>query len=224
MQKIHRMLAAGALSVAGVLTVMNVAGAQEAPTTETPPAEAPAAEAERPGKRAWAADALAPLVAEGTINQAQADAVIDALDAARPGKGGGHHRGRPGLRRLGHLEPAATALGMSVDDLRGALDGDTSLADVARERNVDPQVVTDALVAALRTHLAEHVAEGRHTQAQADRLLAEATSRIAAFVNGEAPGPGGRGFGGRGPGGHGRGFRMAPSEGTAGSSSDGAAA
>lgn len=49
--------------------------------------------------------------------------------------------------RTGPLEVAAEALGMTAEELRGALDGDTSIADVAAERGVDVQVVIDALVA-----------------------------------------------------------------------------
>ena len=79
--------------------------------------------------------------------------------AAAAAGGGGPGGGRaPGAR----LEAAATALDMTVDELRDALDADTSLADVAAERNVPVQPVIDALVA-------------------------QATERITAMVNGERP-------------------------------------
>ena len=102
---------------------------------------------------------------------------------------------------------------MTVDELRTALQGGKSLAAVAKEKGIDVAKVVDALVAELKTHLDEHVASGKNTQAEADQMLADARTRIEAFVNGTAPagGPGFGGFGGpggrghRGPGGGGPG-------------------
>ena len=97
---------------------------------------------------------------------------------------------------------------MTVDDLRSALQGGKSLADVAKEKGIDVAKVVDALVAQMKAHLDEHVASGKNTQAEADQMLADARSRIEAFVNGTAP-AGGPGFGFGGPGGrghHGPGF------------------
>lgn len=146
-----------------------------------------------PEKGRWMRDALAPLVEDGTINQNQADAVIGALDAARPAR---HpHRGHGFRGGPGTLEAAAGALGMTVEELRAAVRGGQNLAEVAEDKGVDPEQVVAAVVTDMQARIAEKVEAGRLTQEQADRILAELTERARAFVNGEAPGLGGPGFG-----------------------------
>lgn len=207
-------LTAGLLGggAAGLLmTGTTLAGAQTAdPNTTT---TAPAAGAMKAPRSDWARSALDGLVAKGTISQAQADQVLAALEAARPAKGMGKGRG------FGKLDAAASALGMTVDELRTALQGGQSLAAVAQEKGIDTGKVVDALMAQLKAHLDQHVASGKNTQAEADQMLADARARIQAFVNGEAP-AGGPGFGlGRGGHGH-RGPKAgASARGTAPSSS-----
>jgi hypothetical protein len=219
-------LTAGLLGGGGaglLMTGTTLAGAQTEVTdpaattgTATP---APAAGSTKPSKTDWAKSALDKLVADGTITQAQADKVLAALDAARPAKGGrGHGPGRGGF---GKLDAAASVLGMSAEELRTALQGGKSLATIAGEKGIAVAKVVDALVAELQTHLDEHVASGKNTQAEADQMLAGARARIEAFVNGTAP-AGGPGLG-SGPGGRGRGHGpkggvpVAPSSGTSSS-------
>ena len=196
-----------------VMTGSTLASAQESGVTGTvtdPAAPAPADPAPAKTKLDWAKPALDPLVANGTINQAQEDAVIAALDAARPPHGPGG-KGGPGRHGFGNLSAAASALGMSEADLRTALEGGKSLATIAGEKGIAVSEVVDALVAQLKTHLAEEVTAGKHTQAEADQMLADAKTRIEAFVNGTAPAGGpGFGFGGRGGRGHGPGGPGAP--------------
>ena len=199
------LLGGGAAGMA--LGLPGFAGAQtsdSSPST-TAPAD-PAARAPKPERGAWLRDTLAPLVEKGTITQAQADAVIAALEAAKPAKGPrGHAPGGKAFRGgPGRLDAAATAIGITVEELRTALQGGQSLADVAKSKGVDAEKVVSALVAELKAHLDEGVASGRHTRAEADQKLARVTERIRAFVNGEAPlkgGPGGFGHrhGPRGP-------------------------
>ena len=207
-------LAAGLLggAAAGLaLGVPGLAGAQsDATTTTTPATTAPdstapdttAPDTTGPGtdtetaapkdRSAWMTEALAPLVSAGTITQAQADAVIEALQAAKPE---GRHGPGPGIVHAS-IDTAATALGVTSEELRTALRDGKSVADVAAEKGVDVQVVIDALVAEAQERIATAVSEGRITQAQADERLATLTDDITKIVNGE-----GRGFGrGRGPG------------------------
>lgn len=212
-------LTAGLLGggAAGLLTTgTTLAGAQTAdPNTATAPAApAPDADSTKPARSGWAKSALDGLVAKGTITQAQADEVLAALKAARPDKGMGK-----GFR-FGKLDAAASALGMTVEELRTALQGGQSLAAVARAKGIDVAKVVDALVAQMKTHLDQHVAAGKHTQAEADQILSDARARIQAFVNGEAPArKPGLGFG-RGGRGHGP-KPGAPANGTAPSSTSG---
>jgi hypothetical protein len=178
-----------------------VSGAQD-DTTTTAPAQPPAEGQGRPDPTQRIQDILAPLVAAGTIDQAQADAVTQALVAARPERGeghgpGGHGPGRGAMRQ--GLSAAATALGMTEQELATQLRGGTTLAQVAQERGVDVQVVIDALVAEFKAHLDEEVASGEHTQEEADQKLAKATERLTDMVNNGRP-EGGRGPGGRGQG------------------------
>ena len=180
------LLAGGAAGFA--LGVPTLAGAQtDESTTDTP------AEPAEKGRRMR--DALAPLVEDGTISQAQADAVISALAAARPARG--PHRGHFHFGPV-RLEAAAGALGMTVEELRAALRDGQNLAEVAASKGVDPEKVVGAVVAATRTRMEEKVSSGALTREQADRLLSELTERTRAFVDGEGPMLGRHGRGGPG--------------------------
>lgn len=198
--------------------VPGIAGAQSSPgvtVVSTGSTTAPVPGADR---STFLADTLAPLVADGTITQAQADKVVAAIKAAEParpdGEGGRGHGWGPGMRGAG-LDTAATALGMSEDELRTALQSGQSVADVAKAKGVEVQKVIDALVAERKTNLDKAVTDGTLTQADADQRLADATVAITAFVNGQMParGPGMPPMGGLGrPGrGHGWGDDTVPS-------------
>jgi hypothetical protein len=148
---------------------------------------------ERPDRGQRLTEVLQPLVDSGTITADQMTAVVDALLAAGP-QGGGDHGGRGG--RGGHggmrgagkgLDAAATALGVTADELRTELQGGKTIAQVATAEGVDVQTVIDAIVADLKAHLDEEVASGEHTQAEADAKLTEATARITDMVNNGRP-------------------------------------
>ena len=170
------------------------ASAQSSPTT-TPDTTAPASGsngssgAERPAgkdRTAGLQAILAPLVEKGTITQAQADAVIAAIEAARPADGphGGFGRGPGGPGKGFGLDEAAAALGMTTDELRTALAGGQSIADVAKAKGVDLTKVTDALVAAYTKHEQDEVTAGSETQAEADKEIAAFKARVDEIVNG----------------------------------------
>ncbi len=94
----------------------------------------------------WVQDALSGLVGDGTITQAQADAVEAALDDARPERG---------AHRFGHLGHGAVAdaLGVTQDELRAALRDGQTVAEVAEAQGVDVQTVVDAVIADLEDRL-----------------------------------------------------------------------
>lgn len=131
------------------------------------------------------ADTLAPLVANGTISQAQADKVIAALQAARPEKGPGRHRGQ--LKFHVALDKVATTLGMTEAALRTALQSGQSIAEIAASKSVPVQTVINALAADARTRLAAKVTANEITQAQADERLANLTKKITEIVNSDPP-------------------------------------
>lgn len=136
-------------------------------------------------------DALAGLVEDGSITDAQADEVATTL----AGSGlGGHGHGGGGRF---DLSAAATALDMTEDELREALRADdTSLADVAEQQGVEVDALVDALVEAQQERIARAVEDGELTQEQADERLADLEERVTERVNSDDRGhhgPGGRG-------------------------------
>ncbi len=114
-----------------------------------------------------------------------------AADPAMPGGRGGVH--------LDRLAVASQAIGISADDLRTALHVGATIAQVAKDHNVDEQKVIDALVAAETTAIDQAVKDGKLTQAQAD----ERKAGLAAHEKDEVEQPAHRGPGG--PGHHGQG-------------------
>jgi len=203
MNRRTRRLAGGAAALgAGAILIGPITALAQSdddpPTTTSPattddPSDAPAAPVEAPHLASRLAEVLQPLVDAGTITQAQLDAVTQALQDAGPVWGGGHggprdhdHDHGPGPGRVGgrvSLETAASTIGISEEDLRTALEGGQTLAEVAAANGVEPQAVIDALVAEATTRLDEAVADGRIEQADADERRADLTERITTAVN-----------------------------------------
>jgi hypothetical protein len=122
--------------------------------------------------------------------------ITDLVNNGRPAKGD-HGPGRggpggPGLRGGPHLDAAAAALGITADELRTQLQSGKTIAQVAGERNVDLQVVTDAVAADESAEIDQALAAGKLTQAQADEMKANASQHATDIVNGTRPakGPG----------------------------------
>jgi len=131
------------------------------------------------------------------------------VPGSNPGDAGGH-RGGPGgghgmfgggpNEAVSDASVVAKAIGITEADLDTALQGGTSVADVAKAHNVAAQTVIDALVADGRTEIPAAVTAGTMTQAQADSELANLTQRVTDQVNGTFTGRGGPGGGhGHGP-------------------------
>lgn len=129
-------------------------------------------------------ESLAELVAAGTITQEQADAIAATIKANRPegfpggghgggGQGGGHHGGPGGghgggMRKGESLDAAATALGITAEELRIELKAGKTVAEVAGDNGIDVQTVIDAVVA---------------------QRTEDITERVTNFVNGTRPTP-----------------------------------
>jgi hypothetical protein len=136
-------------------------------------------------------EVLQPLVDDGTLTADQLAAVISTLEAAGPPEGFGgphphHGRGRHGGLRIA-LDAAATALGVTVGELRTELVDGSTIADIAAERGVDVQAVIDAMVAEASARLGDRVTAGTLTQEEADAKLTELTTRITDVVNNGRP-------------------------------------
>ncbi len=183
-------LTAGGL--AGLVIVPSVSGAQSTTTTAD---AGTSSDATRPDPSTRITDALAPLVTDGTITQDQADKVASTLAESMPMGGGGKH-----MRGAGpQLDAAATALGMTADELRTELEAGQTIAQVAEAKGVDVQTVIDSMVAAEKAKLDEKVAAGDITQEEADAHLAEDTTRFTDMVNNGMPARGDHGRGPHGP-------------------------
>lgn len=179
-----------------ILAVPAISGAQTA-STESADTSAPAG---RPDPAVRIAEVLKPLVDDGTITQAQADAVSAALVADHQARDGEHGKGG---RRGPNSEVLAQVLGMTTDELRTELKSGKTIAQIAADQGVDVQVVIDALTAEMTNHIADEVASGELTQEEADAKLADLSARITDRVNNPRPEGGRGGHGGdhgpRGP-------------------------
>ena len=175
---------AGAAAIGlGALTVGSLLPAGAVQTEEEQPA-APAEDAagERWGGRRILADALAELVANGTLTQEQADAVtaeVRERAADRP---------HLGLRLLHNgREIAAETIGIELDALRQALRDGQSIADVAEANGVAPDAVVVALVEAGNAALDELVANGRIDEERAAELRENLPEHAQIFVDRSRP-------------------------------------
>ena len=103
----------------------------------------------------------------------------DATDGERPNREGHGRRGG-----CGGNEAVAELLGMTPEELHDAKEAGTSLAEIAQSQGVAVDEVIQTIVDEKAEHLAEEVAEGDLTQAEADARLAEIEARTADRVNG----------------------------------------
>lgn len=213
-------LVAGVPSSLGAMGAVGIASQSDSPTTAVPNGDPSRGDTSRAGTsdyhedhaaehEAHLRDALAPLVEDGTLTEAQVDAIVAALADAGPMDGPMHGPG-DGMRPDAALGVVADLLGIDVEEIQSALSNGQTLADIATENGSSADAVVQVLVADLKAHLDDEVAAGEHTQAEADQRLEDATAHITAMVNGETPlpgdgrgptgGPGRDGFGHRGPG------------------------
>ncbi len=149
-------------------------------TTST---ETSGTDAVRPDPSTHLQEALQPLVDAGTITQAQADAVIDALAAARPEGMGGHRGGGMGGGRGARLDSVATALGITAEEVRTGIEGGQTIAEIAVANGKTAQDVIDVLIDEATTRINQAVTDGKITQTEADTKLADVTTRVTDFVN-----------------------------------------
>ncbi len=124
------------------------------------------------------------------LTGAQEDTTAEDTPAETTEDAPAEDRAGPKERMGERLDRLAELVGVTGEELRDALRGGQSIAEVAEANGVDPQTVIDELTEQARARIEER--------------LAELPDRIEDFVNGEfegrGPGPGGPA--GRGPFGH----------------------
>lgn len=98
------------------------------------------------------------------------------------------------------LTAASAVLGLRTEELKASLADNKSLADVAKEKGVDVQKVIDAVATSLKYEINQAVKDGKLTQAEADKRLADVSAAAEKMANGKGFGKGGHhgGHGGRG--------------------------
>ena len=170
----------GSFAVAAV-NPLGLAGAQPADEQE-----APAPAGARQGPPRILDESLDELVAEGTLDQADADAVrakVRARIDERGGRGEGRWRGRGhhGAVLRESADEVAGVLGLSTDDLRTALGDGTTLNELAARQGVDPAAVRQVLLDGITARIDEAVAGGRldaDRAKAAEQRAAEAVDRL----------------------------------------------
>jgi hypothetical protein len=109
------------------------------------------------------------------------DGMIDAKRNAFAEK-----QGR-GFAAFGNKDLSAVLqlLGVTKADFQKAKDADKSLADIAKEKGVDLQKVIDTQKAAITKSINDAVKNGKLTQTEADKFLADAGKMAEKIVNGK---------------------------------------
>jgi hypothetical protein len=167
-------IAGGGLTVAAI-NPLQVAGANSAPTATSTPA--PKSKAEHHGALA---KALASLVKDGTLTQAQADKVASTVKADT--KAG--HKDRKVDRKARRTEIVALVaktIGSTPEQVRAGVKGGTSIAAQAQAKGVTRQTVSDALTKAFNDRIDAAVAAGKIPAQRAEKAKAripQAVTRI----------------------------------------------
>ena len=155
-ETLQTLVAAGTIDASDVDAIVTALSTK--PTT--PPAAGTTGA--RPDKATMLKARLQTLVDGGTLTSSQLDAVAAALEAARP-MGGGHegrgHGGARGEKRQEMLTTAADAIGITADELKTAIEGGQTIAQIAEANGKSVQSVIDALVAQASADLTQRITD-----------------------------------------------------------------
>ncbi|MBI5289436.1 MAG: hypothetical protein HY873_10750 [Chloroflexi bacterium] len=190
--------------IAGTLGVATQAAAQEPGADSTPTAERQSARgnflarvAEKLGISAEqlqqairdaANDTVDEALANGRITQEQADKAHERINSGKGLRGFFERRHdrrehRRDLVRHAIVQSSATALNMTVEELRAELQAGNSIADVANEQGVSLDTVKAQITSDAEAKLDELVANGKLTQEKADEALAKLTENLDDILN-----------------------------------------
>jgi hypothetical protein len=165
-ETLQTLVAAGTIDASDVDAIVTALSTK--PTT--PPAADTSGARPKPGAMLKAR--LQALVDDGTLTSSQLDAVVAAVEAARPmgggheGRGhGGQNHGGPGMggqrgeKRQEMLTSAAEAIGITAEELKTAIKGGQTIAQVAEANGKTVQSVIDALVAQASADLTQRITD-----------------------------------------------------------------
>jgi polyhydroxyalkanoate synthesis regulator phasin len=172
-------IAVGSIVVAAA-NPMGLSMAQSQPTT--PPTTQPATNGQRDRHPALQ-EALDELVKNGTLTQAQADAVMAKMKELAPKYGHRMH----GFGFGDHISVVADAIGITPERLMQELRDGKSIAAVAKGHGVDPQKVINAIVKQANERIDGAVKDGHLDKARADDLKKNLVDQITKMVNGTLP-------------------------------------
>ena len=149
---------------------------------------------------------IAEELASGEITQAQATTKLASVTAKAtervnnlpPARGEGSRGGSKGPGK--NVAAIASVLKLTEAELKTQMQSGKTLAQIATTQSVSVQSVINVLVAGMQAHIAEELASGKITQAQADTKLAGVTAMATERVNSVQParGEGMQGHGRRG--------------------------
>ena len=147
---------------------------------------------------------IAQEVASGKITQAEATTKLasvtakatERVNSVQPARGEGMRGGPKGPGK--NVAAIASVLKLTEAELKTQVQSGKTLAQIATAQGVDVKLVVDAIVADMKSHIADEVKSGELTQAQADTKLAGVTAKATERVNSVQPARGE----GNGPRGH----------------------
>lgn len=138
-------------------------------------------------------DTIDQMVKDGRLTQTQADQLKQKvaqgvtngkLPGFGPGFRGGGFGGGFGRKGMMNLGPAefAKALGITQQDLMTELQAGKSIADIAKEKNVDINQVKQTVLGDFKTQIDNAVKNNQLTQAQADQMVQNYSQKLDQIV------------------------------------------
>ncbi|WP_426570992.1 hypothetical protein [Aquihabitans sp. McL0605] len=172
----------GGFTVAAI-NPLGVAGAQDAPAAVT------TSTGQKAAHDGPLARALAKLVADGTLTQAQADKVASTTKAEAKTAVEARREKRT-ERRTELLAVVSKALGSTPADVKAGFKDHKSIATQAKDKGVDIAGVDAAIKGELTTRLDAAVKDGKLTQERADQAKANLDKAVDKIVNADGTGGG----------------------------------
>ncbi len=122
-------------------------------------------------------------LANGDITEEQAAERRARIEAGETGFFPGRPHQRPHHRGYAVLMSVAEFIGVTPEELREAVQGGQSVAQVAEANGVTAEALAEYLLGEVQTHVAQALEDGKIDQAKADEILANAPARIEEMIN-----------------------------------------